>query len=295
MGSSNLGAIEFVSQKAKSMVFRLHDSYHRKANKRKSNAGGMDILVVHPLYPGIPSIRYMTLGLAMVAAIAEREGHNVRVLDLHNRSLSYSALDNELVKKRYPLITVGGFAVQVHSMREIVRRVRRLSAGSQVLLGGVGVSDVPEIALDYTGADAVCTQEAEVVLPAILRAVKEGRPFDDCFGIVYRAGEMTVKRPGGPVPENLDELPYPAYHLFDVNGIAPKSYNGWGAKKSIHIMTPRGCPFRCTFCINSLLNDKEYRPVGTKKAQRHRSPESVVWRDRLSPASLWYHGFSLRG
>jgi anaerobic magnesium-protoporphyrin IX monomethyl ester cyclase len=243
----------------------------------------MNILVVHPHYPGIPSIRYMPLGLALVAAVAEREGYNVRVIDLHNRSLPYSDLDEELLKNHYPLIVAGGFGMQVHSMREIVRRVRRHSAGSKVLLGGVGVSDAAEIALDYTGADAVCAQEAELVLPDMLRAVDERRGFEDCFGIVYRSGETTVRRPGGPIPNDLDELPFRAYHLFDIDGIAPTSYNGWGAKKSIHIMSSRGCPFRCTFCINSLLNDKGYRAenfgksfTGSKKPQRLRSPESVV-------------------
>jgi radical SAM superfamily enzyme YgiQ (UPF0313 family) len=170
-------ASKLISETVKSMTVRLHDSYTRRTNMRKSGAEGMDILVVHPLYPGNLTLRYMPLGLAIVAAVAEREGHNVRVLDLHNRSLSYSALDAELLKKRYALIMMGGFAMQVHSMREVVRRVRRLSAGSQVLLGGVGVSDAAEIALDYTGADVVCTQEAELVLPDILRAVAEGRPF----------------------------------------------------------------------------------------------------------------------
>jgi radical SAM superfamily enzyme YgiQ (UPF0313 family) len=224
----------------------------------------------------------MPLGLAMVSAVAEREGHEVRVLDLLNRSLPYSALDEALSETHYPLVMAGGFAMQVHSMREIIRRVRQHSPGTKVLLGGVGVSDIAEIALDYTGADAVCTQEAEAVLPDILRSVEEGRSFENCLGIVYRDGDKNVRRPGGPVPEDLDALPYPAHHLFDIDGIAPKSFNGWGAVKSMHLITSRGCPFRCTFCINSLLNDKDYREqsygsstLGSKKPQRFRSPESV--------------------
>lgn len=275
---------KIMRHKLRRTVMRLGDSHTaRKLRRVLSGTRGMNILVVHPQYPGQPHIRYLPLGLAMVSAIAEREGHNVRVLDLHNQALPYSALEDELKKRRYELVMAGGFAMQVASMREIVERVRRLSEGTRVLLGGVGVSDIPEIALEYTGADAVCIHEAEMVLPAILRAVHEGRSFDDCFGIVFRAGDKIVRRPGGSQAEKLDELPYPAYHLFDVDGIAPHSYNGWGAKKSIHIQSSRGCPFSCTFCINSLLNDKEYKRLtfggdlgGNKKPLRHRSAESVV-------------------
>lgn len=265
-------------------ALQLQDSRAFRAVKRRiSGAKGMNILVVHPLYPGQPNIRYMPLGLAMVSAVAEEEGHDVRVLDMLNGALSYTDLERELSKRKYSMVLAGGFAMQVASMREIVQRVRRFSPGTKVLLGGVGVSDIPEIALEYTGADAVCIHEAEMILPAILRAVQEGRSFEDCFGIVFRSGEQIVRRPGGSQAEKLDELPYPAYHLFDIDGIAPRSHNGWGASKSIHLQTSRGCPFRCTFCINSLLNDKEYKKAsfggdlgGSKKPLRHRSPESIV-------------------
>jgi len=267
------------------IAFRLRESrYLRKRRSKALGKTGIKILVVHPHYPGKPEIRYMPLGLATVAGVAEHEGHDVHVCDLLNRALPYSALERELRRGNYDLVMSGGFAMQVASMREIVRRVRQFSPRTKVLLGGVGVSDIPEIALDYTGADGVCTHEAEMVLPEMLRAVQEGRSWHNSKGIVFRDADGTiVKRPGGALPERLDELPYAAYHLFDIKNIAPRSYNGWGAKKSIHIMTSRGCPFRCTFCINSLLNDKDYKLeafggelTGSKKSLRHRSPESVV-------------------
>lgn len=273
-----------VTSSLKRVALQLRDAQPiRQVRRTLSGASGMNVLVVHPQYPGQPHIRYLPLGLAMVAAIAEREGHDVRVLDLLNQALPYSALEDELRRRRYQLVMAGGFAMQVASMREIVERVRRHSEGTQVLLGGVGVSDIPEIALEYTGADAVCTHEAEMVLPDILRAVQEGRTLDECFGVVFRKDGKIVRRPGGSISEDLDALPYPAYHLFDIDGIAPHSYNGWGAKKSIHIQTSRGCPFACTFCINSLLNDKEYKKTNfggnlttSKKSMRFRSPESLV-------------------
>jgi len=268
-----------------SLRFRLVESrFLRNRRNKKLGRMGTKILVVHPHYPGKPDIRYMPLGLAAVAGVAEQQGHDVHVCDLLNEALPYSVLEEQLRRGNFKLVMAGGFAMQVASMREIVRRVRDCSPGTKVLLGGVGVSDIPEIALDYTGADGVCTHEAEMVLPDMLRAVHEGRSWHQCKGIVFRDSDgKVVKRPGGALPEKLDELPYAAYHLFDIKNIAPKSYNGWGARKSIHIMTSRGCPFRCTFCINSLLNDKEYKLeafggelTGSKKPLRHRSPESVV-------------------
>jgi anaerobic magnesium-protoporphyrin IX monomethyl ester cyclase len=61
--------------------------------------------------------------------------------------------------------------------------------------------------------------------------------------------------------QDLDQLPYPAYHLFPMD-----KYRIFG-KKVMPIMTSRGCPFQCPFCVTS-------RMVGSKF--RTRSPKSVV-------------------
>src|SRR6266581_2279411 len=145
----------------------------------------MNILAVHPLYPGNKEIVYLPLGLGYITAVAEREGHDVTVFDIHNLRLSYSAL---------------------------------------------------EITLNYTRADAVSNGEAENVVPALLQAIQDRRPHEDNPGFVYRRGEEIIKRARAAAPENLDALPYPAYHLFDVEHISRHSYNGRG-ERSIHIMT----------------------------------------------------------
>lgn len=67
---------------------------------------------------------------------------------------------------------------------------------------------------------------------------------------------------GEPI-EDLDSLPFPDYELVDL-GSYHRVVEG---KKSISLVTSRGCPFKCTFC-NSL--------VFSKGRLRFRSPENVV-------------------
>jgi len=214
----------------------------------------LNILAVHPPYPGAPEIKYMPLGFGYVLALAKRE-HAVTLLDLLNDRATWGDLERTLARGDYDVCLIGGFAMQVHAMREVTRLVRDRSPRTRVVVGGVGVSDIPRIVLEYTGADAVAMGECELTLPQLFQSIEAGQPFEGVPTFAYRRGEEIVQNPKGPLIRNLDELGWPAYELFDVDYICQRSYNGWG-RRSAFMETSRGCPFRCDFCINSVLNDK---------------------------------------
>jgi len=89
--------------------------------------------------------------------------------------------------------------------------------------------------------------------------------FENIDGAVYKTKFNKIKynRPRSPI-ENLDELPFPAWHLFDF----PSKYtpNAYRQLPVASIFTSRGCPHRCTYCHFDLFG-KRFRP---------RSPESVI-------------------
>lgn len=243
----------------------------------------LNILAVHPPYLGKREIVYFPLGMGYVISAMEKEGHRVKVLDMHNLALPLTVVEQELRRETYDICIMGGFAMQVAGMQAVTKIVRSLSPKTLVIVGGVGVSDIPEIALDYIGADAVATGECEAVLPQLLASVEAGEPFAGVPSFFFKHKGEIIRNPKGPVVEDLDSLAFPAYHHFDIEYIAPRSYNGEGYR-SIHVMTSRGCPFRCNFCINSVVNDtsmqkKIYGIVTNerkKSTQRFRSPGNVV-------------------
>src|SRR5713101_6874842 len=242
----------------------------------------MNILAVHPPYPGNKQIVYLPLGLGYTTAVAEREGHEVTVLDMHNLRLSYDVLEKTLARREFQACFMGGFAMQVKGMAKVTELIKKVQPDCKVILGGVGVSDIPEIALNYTRADIVSNGEAENVLPPLLKAIEERRACEDLPGFVYRRGGDIIKQARAAAPDDLDALPYPAYHLFDVDYISTKSYNGRGPR-SLHLMTSRGCPFKCNFCINSVLNNRTLlKEIHGKveeeaaKSQRFRSVGSLA-------------------
>jgi radical SAM superfamily enzyme YgiQ (UPF0313 family) len=215
----------------------------------------LKILAVNPVYPGAPEIRYMPLGFGLVLAHA-RQQHEVRLLDMLNGAAGWNDLDREIDKGDYDVCLMGGFAMQVWAMREVTRRLRARSPRTRVVIGGVGVSDIPRIALDYTEADAVALGECEPMIQPMLASIEAGAPFEGIQSFAFRHGGGVVQNPKGPLVRDLDSLGWPAYDLFDIERISRASYNGWGFR-STFMESSRGCPFRCGFCINSVLNDQE--------------------------------------
>jgi anaerobic magnesium-protoporphyrin IX monomethyl ester cyclase len=213
----------------------------------------LKVLAVHPPYVGAPDIRYVPLGFALLLAQIRRH-HDVSLLDLLNNSAGWRDVDRALAGGDYDVCLVSGFAMQVAGMREVVRRVRASSSRTRVVIGGVGVSDIPEIALRYTGADAVALGESETTVLPMLASIEADAAFEGVPGYAFRRRDALVQNPKAPLVRDLDALGLPAYDLFDVEAISRRSYNGWGYR-STFMESSRGCPFRCDFCINSVLND----------------------------------------
>lgn len=90
-----------------------------------------------------------------------------------------------------------------------------------------------------------------------------GTPWADVKGITHRVNGEPVRNTDRPYIQNIDDIPFPARHLMDNR---PYFRPDTGEIQAT-IVTSRGCPFPCVFCLA--------QPVSGKKA-RNRSPENVI-------------------
>jgi anaerobic magnesium-protoporphyrin IX monomethyl ester cyclase len=78
-------------------------------------------------------------------------------------------------------------------------------------------------------------------------------------GITFRRNDKIVRNKDRAFIQNLDELPHPAYEHFQLS-----KYKLSG-KMYLPIITSRGCPFQCTFCLASKMCGKRFRTRSPKK------------------------------
>ena len=135
---------------------------------------------------------------------------------------------------------------------------------------------------DFPALDSICRQESEATLPALCRALGDGRPWHDLPGLVSRAADGAVRFSDLPAVPDLHALPRPVRigepaRCFD-HAIAP-------------LVSSRGCYANCTFCCiaawhEQTLPGKRYRlrepgDVAAEMAamQRERGIQIFVFHD----------------
>ncbi|MBI4145262.1 radical SAM protein [Candidatus Woesearchaeota archaeon] len=117
------------------------------------------------------------------------------------------------------------------------------------------------------GADYCIIGEAENRVDKLLAAIaaKKDPDFD---GILYRKNGKDVLIDKKEFIQNLDELPFPAWDLFPLKNYWALGYaHGPMQGKYVPLLTSRGCPYGCKYCVVPATNARRWR---------FRSPKHVV-------------------
>jgi anaerobic magnesium-protoporphyrin IX monomethyl ester cyclase len=226
------------------------------------------------------------LGLAYLAAVSERRGDEVVIFDADVERQPIA----EFIQEFKPhIVGITANTPQVKQAWRTAKTIREVH-DCPVVLGGPHVSVLPEESCERPYVDIVVRGEGEDAWIDICNRLEtflkdqsvfsteafmhsENEIFNDCLGISFKTSDGQIHNNPDRTPiADLDSLPWPAYHLFKMDrytNLQPATDHVDGAR-SFSIMTSRGCPYRCTFCSQSIMPIK----------WRSRSPENVLleWR-----------------
>lgn len=198
--------------------------------------------------------RYQHVGLGYLAAMLENKGQNVLVIDAKLQRLNFERTVNEVVSFSPDMVGITAMTHEIDMAGRLATRIKEMVPSAFVVIGGVHVTALPIQTLrEYQAFDAGVMGEGEYVLIDIIERLKEKNfDFSNLKGVVYRKGrDILLSEPLERI-ENLDNIPFPAWHQFSL------------ASEYIMI-TARGCPFSCIFCMQA-----------SGKKVRQRSAENVV-------------------
>jgi radical SAM superfamily enzyme YgiQ (UPF0313 family) len=105
--------------------------------------------------------------------------------------------------------------------------------------------------------DIIARGEYEYTVLEVVKKLEEKGEMGDVFGSSYldQKGNY-VRNQDRPLIENLDELPFPAWHHLDVT----KYFDGTKLYPYVDIIGGRGCPFQCMFCLwPQVMHGRKYR------------------------------------
>ncbi len=160
----------------------------------------------------------------------------------------------------------------MNQLRDISVLIKDLAAdiGVDILVAGGGPhpASLPIETLKESRCDVVFIGEADYSFAEVC----DGLDFASIKGIYYWQGDEVVSTGPRPPIENLDDLPMPAWELYDVGDYSKISR--LIARRSPVTMAEfsRGCVFKCDFCASKMT-----MALGYRKKSPERCAREVKW------------------
>lgn len=223
---------------------------------------------------------YMPIGLAYIAACLRQEKLPIRVIDA-------------FAEKPLQVRNEGGFMFLGLSPKDVVNRIGPEDKvvciyANQLINHASVVQIISEIKLKYptiqivllentqavtayalrpisktlfeAGADILLTGEGDLRLVSVVKAFSTENP-EDHLRLIDGLLSRTFENPPLGFIDDLDSLPIPAWDLFPLAGYWSLRYahGPQSTSKYLPLLTSRGCPYPCRFCVVPSTNNKKWR------------------------------------
>jgi len=250
----------------------------------------MKVLLINPpqtFYPSSePPAGNLPLGLMYIAAVLNKAGYKSEILDAFmadysfqrneekiNVGMPFERIKQEISRRKPDIVGIAGpFTCQIRNSVKISDLVKQLDPSILTVIGGPHVTTVPKEFLEEArNVEIAVTGEGEYAMLDIAEYFEGKKKLNEILGIAYRKDGKVIVNSNRPFIKNLDELPYPAYDLVDMEQYLNPKKIGYRSfrKRAVSMITSRGCPYNCCFCSVHLHMGREFRANSASYVLNH--------------------------
>jgi len=225
-------------------------------------------------------------GLLALAAYLERELGDVEidVLDCQAESLDWKGVEKHIASFAPDLVASSGFTCNAYVCARVAETAKKSDPDIVTVMGGQHFSFTDEESLlSFPEIDFIVRGEGEGTLVELIRTLRNGGDLAAVQGLSFRNDGHIVRTPQRDLIEDLDTLPFPAYHLVEKN--LSKYHFAMMAGKTRYLILEgsRGCWHRCSFCTQW----RHWNGAWRTKSPRRIAAEMAHLRDDLGAGFIW--------
>jgi len=210
------------------------------------------------------------LGIAYIAAMLEKGGHEVKIMDCFGSGVKNRARRGQEVRiglpqeeifegvRKFSPDIVGisnNFTLFESDALRLARLIKERYPAVFMVLGGAHATMAYKDMIAREYIDCVVRGEGEYVMRELADACASKTSLSSIKGVVWKRddGVVMINELREPIAD-LDLLPVPAYHLLDMALYMSQRGGNFAYSKNFpvgHIMGSRGCLYNCIFCSTS--------------------------------------------
>lgn len=250
----------------------------------------------HRKYGHIPPI-----GIGYVAAIAEKYGHEVAIVDAVSNGYDVTQCV-EAIKKHQPDLI--GMSVMTNVKDEasiLASHLKRSIPGVPIVVGGThAYYFFADILKEMPDVDFVLSGEIENSFGLFLTNLNDPSKWSEVGGLCYRNPDGSIEINEVPdIVKNIDDIPLPSWHLYDFSLYEALPFQSKD-KSFFTLITSRGCVYgKCTFCYQAGRKKQVYRRHSPSRVvsemkilhDRHNVTDITFWDDTFSSNIEWLKEF----
>ena len=208
------------------------------------------------------------LGVLYLAAVMEKNGYSVKVVDSVALGFDWNDLREKLIQENPDIVGITATTLSMPALIKTANFVKQYLPKVKIIVGGFGPTIEPEkTIMENPAIDIAVLGDGEKTIAELMEYFSGKRSLKDVKGIAYKENNQFIKSADQEIIMDLDSIPWPAYHLLEpdfhsYHGVH-SSYSGI-SKPNVVMLASRGCPHRCIFCC-----------LGSKKV-RFRDPKKIV-------------------
>ena len=216
----------------------------------------------------LPPKTWVPLGIASLASALRTSGFTAEYRDLHDYDWPF--VEPLLTESAPDLVGISCFTFGRGNAMRLAALSKRMLPEVPVIMGGPHATFFPDQVMADGNVDLVVLGEGEITTVELVRRLTRGsvprpaieriqsRELDDVRGIAFLKNGRVHQTPPRESVTDLDVFPFPSYDAFDLEEYkSPEIPPQYLSLPGTHVMTSRGCPFKCEFCsVNRFFKGK---------------------------------------
>lgn len=207
---------------------------------------------------------YPPLELLTVGTVLYENGYDVEIINAAAQK-NYKELLLEKCKDAF-IVGITSYTSEIKNAIEIIDTIKK-NFNVPIVWGGWHATLFSAQTCSDKSVDFVIMNEGDYSMLKLVRSLEGKGLIRDIPGIIYKKDrEIFINKSKGYL--NIEKLPLVKYDLINISHYSDTKLTDYFSRtKNVWLpyQSSRGCPHRCTFCINTVTNNNIYRKKSAKK------------------------------